>query len=382
MKTKTDWISIAGDIGPQMEAGAAEVDAQGTFVAQNYALLQSVQAMSAAIPIELGGGGASHAELCDLIRVLAHSCPSTSLAFSMHCHLVAAAVWKYKMGKGGEPLLRRIVEEQIVLLSTGGTDWVDSNGLMERVDGGYRVSARKIFGSGSPSADLMITSARYEDPVGGWQVLHFPLSMHAEGVTVLDDWDSCGMRGTASNTVLLDKVFVPDAAIALARPAGRWHPVWSMVVIVAFPVFLAPYVGIAEKARELAVSHGREKAARGDDPHLPHLLGELDSLLMSAHLAWQDMVRSTNDYRFENSTALANRTLIQKGILGRSCIGAVQKAMEIMGGKGFHRGHCMERLLRDVMAISYHPLTEKKQELFSGRMALGLEPATGESLSV
>jgi acyl-CoA dehydrogenase len=379
LRTKTDWIAIVREIGPEFASRCAKHDQDGRFVAKNYETLRSARVMSAGIPEELGGGGASHAELCELLRELAHYCPSTALALSMHSHLVAATVWKHLAGKGGEPLLRRIADEQIVLLSTGGTDWVDSNGTMTKVDGGYRVTARKVFGSGSLAADLIISSARYQHAEEGWQVLHFPVPMKAEGVRILDDWDAFGMRGTASNTILFEEVFVPDDAIALARPEGKWPPVWSMVVTVAFPIFLGVYVGVAEKARELAVSDARKKR-NGDDPHLPQLLGEMDLSLMTAQLAWQDMMRSTNDYDFAPTLETANRTLIQKTLLSKACVGTVQKAMEITGGKGYFRGFPMERLLRDVMAVAYHPLTEKKQELFSGRVALGLDPISAEIL--
>ena len=52
----------------------------------------------------------------------------------------------------------------------------------------------------------------------------------------------------------------------------------------------------------------------------------------------------------------------------------VEKAMEVTGGRGFFRSHQLQRLLRDVQAAAYHPLPEKKQLRFTGRLALGLDP--------
>lgn len=381
MKTSTDWIATVHECGPEFERRAGDSDVSGSFVVDNYETLKELGMLAAGIPADLGGGGATHAELCDLIRTLATYCPSTSLALSMHSHLVAATVWKHRHGKGGEPLLRKIVDEKIVLLSTGGSDWVDSNGALTRVEGGYRMTARKIFGSGSPVADVMVTSSRYHDPSEGWKVLHFPLSMRAEGVTITDDWDSCGMRGTGSNTILIEDAFIPDESIALERPAGQWHPVWSMVVTVAFPIFLAPYLGIAARARAMAAAEGRARWDKSADPHQVQLLGELDTLLMPAQLAWQDMIRRANDYEFEVGLDNVNRTLIQKSILTRACIRSVEKAIEATGGKGFHRSFGLERLYRDVLAGSFHPLPAKKQELFTGRLSLGLDPITAEALS-
>ncbi len=51
-----------------------------------------------------------------------------------------------------------------------------------------------------------------------------------------------------------------------------------------------------------------------------------------------------------------------------------EKALELAGGIGFYRGFGLERLLRDGHAAQFHPLPEKQQHLFTGRLALGLEP--------
>lgn len=365
-----DWTSIVDRLGPGFAGRAAIHDSDGTFVAENYTEMKAAGMMSVGVPAELGGGGLSHSQLCDLIYQLARFCPSTALAYSMHSHLIAATVWKYLHGMGGEELLRKVVDHQLVLLSTGGTDWVNSNGTLTKVDGGYRLDARKVFGSGSSAADIMVGSAQYEDPVDGSQVLHFSLPMTAEGVVIEDDWNALGMRGTGSNTITIEQAFVPDASISVTRPTGEWPTVWSLVVGVAFPVFLAPYVAIAGSAAELAL--GIKEGAM-DDASL-RTAGQMSEALMRAELAWEDMKRSANDYDFKPTLDLANRTLIQKGIVAKACVETVQRAMELTGGRGYFRGFGLEQMLRDVMAVAYHPLKEKDLEVFSGRVALGLDP--------
>jgi alkylation response protein AidB-like acyl-CoA dehydrogenase len=152
---------------------------------------------SAGVPKDLGGGGASHAELCEMIRELAHFCPSTTLALSMHTHLVSAAVWRHLHGQPAAPLLSKVAAGELVLVSTGAQDWLDSTGQATRVDGGYRVSGQKRFASGSPAGDLVLTSAPYEDPRA--LVLQFSVPMKAEGIRSNLDWDTLGMRATGSD---------------------------------------------------------------------------------------------------------------------------------------------------------------------------------------
>jgi alkylation response protein AidB-like acyl-CoA dehydrogenase len=366
-----NWVAVAQTLGPAFASRAAACDEDDRFVAENYDEMKAHRVFSAGVPAELGGGGASFPELAAMLRELARSCSSTALALSMHTHLLAATVWRYRQGHPVAPLLERIAREQLVMVSTGASDWLESSGKAEKVDGGYRITGRKIFGSGSPAGNLLVTSAIYDDPAEGSTALHFPVALTAEGVTVLDNWRTMGMRGTGSNDVLLENVFVPEGAVSLRRPTGRWHPFFNVVVAVALPLIMSVYVGIAEAASDLALQIARKKAG---DPNLPYLIGEMDNALVTAQMAVEGAVNLCADYGFEPSVQTANAVLIRKTIAARACIDTVEKAMEVAGGSAFFRGPGLERLLRDVHAAQYHPLQEKRQHAFTGRVALGLDP--------
>jgi acyl-CoA dehydrogenase len=58
---------------------------------------------STGTPRDFGGGGATYEELGEVLRALAGYCPSTTLALSMHTHLVAAAVWRHLHGQPAAP---------------------------------------------------------------------------------------------------------------------------------------------------------------------------------------------------------------------------------------------------------------------------------------
>ena len=370
----TDWVALAREIGPGFAARAADFDETDTFVAENYAELTARRFFSAGVPTELGGGGAAHRELCAMLRELARHCGSTALALSMHTHLLAATVWRRRQGQPVEPLLRRIAEEQIVLVSTGASDWLDSSGTADKVADGYRVTGRKIFGSGSPAGTLLITSAVHHDPADGPTVLHFPVPLAAEGVTVLNNWRTLGMRATGSHDVMLDNVFVPEGAVSLRRPRGQWHTFFNAIVTIALPLVLAVYVGVAEAAADLARDIARKKCRSAVDPNLPYLLGEMNNALVTAQLAVQGMADLCDDYAFAPTVHTADAVLIRKTIAANACIQTVEKAFEVVGGGAFFRSVGLERLLRDVHGAQFHPLQEKRQHLFTGRVALGLDP--------
>jgi alkylation response protein AidB-like acyl-CoA dehydrogenase len=306
-----------------------------------------------------------------MLRELAHFCPSTALALSMHTHLVAAAVWRHLHGQPAAALLSKVAESQLVLVSTGAQDWLESSGSAVRVDGGYRVTAQKRFASGSPAGDLIMTSAPYDDPQEGPQVLQMAVPMKSEGVRSNEDWDTLGMRATGSHTLTLDNVFVPDSAVAMKRPRGVWHPLFNVICVVALPLVTSVYVGIAEAAADLAREAGRKRAT---DPHLPYQLGEMENALVVAQMALREMIGNANSYDFSPENARGNFTLMRKSIAAEACERCVRKAVEASGGSAFFRKNPLERLLRDVQAVHFHPLPEKKQLLFTGRLALGLPP--------
>jgi alkylation response protein AidB-like acyl-CoA dehydrogenase len=368
---QTDWVAVVRQLGPAFAVQAAQHDADDSFVADNFRDLRTHKLFSAGVPAELGGGGASHAELCALLRELARYCGSTALALSMHTHLLAAAVWRWRQGQPVEPLLRRMANDEIVLISTGASDWLESSGTAEKVDGGYRVTARKIFCSGCPMGDLLITSAVYHDPKDGPTVLHFPVPFTAEGVKIMDNWRTMGMRATGSHDVVLEGVLIPETAVALRRPRGEWHPFFNVSVTVAMPLIMSVYVGVAEAARDLAC---REALKKRHDPHVPYLVGEMENTLVTAQMALREMVETAADYEFAPTEQTANAVLIRKTVAARSSMQAAEKALEVVGGAGFFRGLGLERLLRDVHGAQFHPLPEKRQLLFTGRLALGLAP--------
>ncbi len=371
MTTSIDLNTLVHEIGPDFAARAAESDANDAFVAENYETLKTRKVFSALVPADLGGGGAKHSEMCAFVRHLAGYCPSTALALSMHQHLTAAAVFNYLNDRPGWKVLEKVAGGDLVLVSTGANDWLGSNGEVERVEGGFKISAKKPFATGSPAGSVLVTSAPYEDPAEGWQVLHFPVPLNAEGVSFAGDWKAMGMRGTGSQTVILDGVLVPEEAVALRRPRGAYHPAWNVILTVAMPLIMSAYLGVAEAAAEIALG---QAARRADDSGTAYLVGEMNNELATCRMAVESMVAITNDWNFEPAVETANDILTRKTIAAKAAIATVEKAMEITGGAGFFRGLGLERLLRDVHGARYHPLPEKAQQSFSGRLAMGLDP--------
>ena len=361
------WAERAEAIAADLAEQAARHDDEDSFVADGYARLKEEGFFKALVPVEFGGGGATVTEICHAVRKLGAGCGSTALAFAMHSHLVAVAAWRWRnQGAPTDGLLKRVAAENLILVSSGGSDWLPSGGTAVKVEGGFRITARKPFSSGSPAGDLLNTSAVYDDPEEGPTVLHFAVPLKAEGVTLLDTWRVMGMRGTGSGDVELKDVFVPDAAIAGRRPKDKWHPLFHIISMIAFAIIYSAYVGVAEGARARALAAARRKP---DDGHLPYLVGEMENAFAEAEMAIERMVALA-----ENGTPgpeATGRAMTCRTLVGRAAIATVERAMEVAGGTGFYRKNELERAFRDVQGARYHPLQEKPQLLYSGRLALG-----------
>ena len=365
-----DMMNCLPVIGPEIAENGKVADETDTFSKANYQLLKENKIFSAMVPVEFGGAGKSHAEMCEFLRSLARYHPSTALSLSMHQHIVAANIYNHLNGRPGKAVLEKVGANELVLISTGAGDWLASNGTLVKTEGGYILNATKHFASGSPAGDVLVTSAPFEDPEAGWQVFHFPVPTRAEGVTVLDNWAPMGMRGSGSNSVTLENVFVPEESIAVKRPRGDFHLMWSVILPVALPLIMSVYRGTAE----LAAAKARQRCAESKDPVTPYLLGEMENALTMAQLAVDDMINRVKGFAFEANLDTVNEIVKRKTIAAEACKQCASKAVEACGGPGFLRPFGIESLLRDVSASHFHPMQAKRQHLFTGSLAMGKEP--------
>ncbi len=364
-----NWKERAAELGKQLSEKADVRDADNLFVTENYQLLQENQFFKMIIPEQLGGGGASFEDSCAVTREIGQHCASTALCFAMHTHPVALNVFKHLRGDDkATATLRKIIDNDLIIAGTGANDWLGSSGEMIKVDNGFEVSAHKRFVSGSPGAQVFVTSAIYEGE-NGKEVLHFAIPFSSEGITHHTNWDTLGMRATGSNDITMDKVFVPESAIVASRPAGEWHPMWNAILPTAMPLIISGYVGLADAA----VSYAKSAAAKRPLELAP-VLGEMLNQHTAACIAHDDMIRINQNHQFTPSSELSSDILTRKTLVANAAQKTVALAAEVIGGASFYKGHPMERIQRDVRACYFHPLPYRRQFQVSGRISLGLDP--------
>jgi alkylation response protein AidB-like acyl-CoA dehydrogenase len=371
MATNTDQelLARAGAAGAEIATHAARHDAEGTFVEEGLHQLRQAGLLALAVPTELGGCGATIAQVAMVQRELAHHCGSTALATSMHQHVVCFTAWRYRRNlPGAEATLRRVADDGIVLVSTGGADFTHPRGEATKVEGGYRVSGRKVFASQSSHGTVMSTMFGFEDPEQGRRVLNMAVPIAGEGVSVLDNWDTLGMRGTASNDIVLDDVFVPDERVLANRPYGVIDPPFQVILSIAMPIISAVYLGVAEAAYQAALEVAAGKAG---DVLVQRQVGLMAHRLQVASWALDRALDAVGDDPTPSMERVA-AVMTAKREIALAGVEVCDIAMEVSGGPGFFKGSTIERCYRDIRAAKFHPFTPELTLVHGGRLALGV----------
>jgi alkylation response protein AidB-like acyl-CoA dehydrogenase len=285
----------------------------------------------------------------------------------MHTHLVVGAAWRWRnWNQPLDGLLRRVAEERLVLLTSGGMDWLDSSGKAISVEGGFLVSARKAFVSGAPAGDLLITSAICDDPQDGAMVLHFSVPMNSKGCTIEPTWNGMGMRATGSHDVMLSDVFVPERSVSAKRQKGKWHRMVHLSAMVPLPLIYSVYVGIAEAMRELTLQH---VGNRRSDADTCTFIGLMENHLFAANLAVQDMVQTASSS--EPGPTTTNRIMMGRSVVESSIRSLADVVMDVQGGAAYSRHNAFERMFRDLQGARYHTMKGNAQRQYAASLALG-----------
>src|SRR5258708_4420192 len=200
-------------------------DRDNRFFHEDFIDLKSTGYLTMAVPRELGGRGLTLAQCCREQRRLAYHAPATALGINMHLYWVGLVADLWRQGdKSLEWLLMEAMAGEVFNAghSERGNDLpvMLSTSKAERVEGGFRITGHKMFGSLMPVWTRCGLHATWADAEGGPKIVHAFLPRSHDGWRMVETWDTMGMRATRSDDTLLEGVFAPDKYIARILPAG------------------------------------------------------------------------------------------------------------------------------------------------------------------
>ncbi len=358
---------IPADLLERIAARAPGYDAANAFCAEDLDELRAAGWLRLGIPTEQGGQDLGLRDTAAAQRTLARAAPATALGLGMHQVWVQAA--RSVRARGGSFL--QVVTDHAAddhLLAFGvsepGNDAVLFDSLTTAEPdgaGGYRFTGTKVSTSLAPAWDVL--SVFGKDTTGPEPVLVHGFTVRSDGgVTHRDDWDTLGMRATQSRTTVLDGVHVPADRIVRVLPVGPNQDPLTFGVFAAFELLVASvYVGIAERAVELAVAAVRDRTAldgtpRSADPDVRRALADAQGAVDAVALQVDALTRDVDDLVDHGSRWFP----LLVGTKARTVDTAqrvVDEAVRVVGGSAYRVGGELARLSRDVRAGQYHPST-------------------------
>lgn len=366
--TDADVLALAARVGRVAAQFDAGHDRDATFVTEAYDEAHACGYLRLPVPVELGGLGASLRQVVLAEEELGRYSGAAALSAAMHLYLTLVQVWRRRRGApDAEGVLRKIAADRLVMATSGGSDWVCPTTTAVEVPGGYRLDGRKQFCSQAPVAGVISTSATLGEPGPDAVVLHAGVPMSSPGVSIVETWDTLGMRGTASHDVVFDGVFLPAEKVVGKRPYGVLTGPLLAAVIHFAPVAGAAYLGVARGACDEA----ERLAARRGEPAASAVrqIGEMRARLRVARWALLGAVADMgDDPALDDATLATVLTAKRHAVVEARAV--VDTALEVAGGAAFYRRSPLERAYRDVRGGPFHPLPPEATLTLLGEQSL------------
>jgi alkylation response protein AidB-like acyl-CoA dehydrogenase len=398
------FIELAAGLADDFARRAAQHDEDESFPFENYEQMRECGYTNLIIPEEFGGLGASLLERVKAQERLAQGDGATALAINMHFNVLGLLIDLQRrpsrprtMRPRDEPRrdelprvlvetanitekLERIGRERLIC---GGSGSEPDNAVINlrprtearRVDGGFLVNGRKIFGTQSIRLDYFFAEATWPDaPERPTIITFFVEPKNTPGLIFKDDWHTMGMRATASCGSELKDAFVPDSAIILRRAVSNSAMITRVFAKAPFSIG-APYIGIAVAARDFVVDFMRDRPRyplKKPMSHLPAVfnkVGEMDMLIEGARAA---MWKAAADLEHDEAGNWSRKAIAACMIARENSVRVVDLALRAVGGSSYFKRLPLERFYRDVRAGLYHPFDSDESIEFLGKSAFGL----------
>jgi len=283
----------------------------------------------------------------------------------------ASVAWVAAVGSEGPSFYAYLPPDTYDKIFAGGPDIIhtgviNATGKAVRDKGGYRFSGRWSFASGSNNADYICIHGVLD---GGEQAGGMPATrlgvIPAREVSIEDVWHVSGLKGTASNDIVVSDLFIPEewtGTFAELPPVAR-HPLDQRPLLARFgSEFAAVAVGIAQAALDDITDIARNKVPATSrsklaaDPVAQYLVGQLATDLYMARTLLHQVARDDQasvPFGPPDNTAM----VIRRARLSRAASVAasvVEGAYSVSGTTGLFESCPLQRRLRDVRAVTQH----------------------------
>lgn len=334
-------------------------------------------------PKRVGGAELDFWHAVQIEAVLARGCASTSWNFcNIAIHHWMLAMWP---PEAQEQLWG---ENPDVLICSS---LAYPAGRAERVEGGYMVQGKWPFSSAIDPCTWGMFAAMVQGE-GGRPAEHRMFLVPDSAYEIFDTWHAMGLRGTGSNDVAVQPVFVPEQMTADPRDwQGRAHagsalnpgPLYRLPAVAIFPYCLnGVALGVAEGALEDYLRATRERAGTytggkvADYPTVQVKVAEAAVLIDTARLVMKtDCEQAMGTAQAGKLADMDTKVRYRRNgaYVVKLCTQAVDLLFAATGGAALYEKNPLQRAFRDIHAVAAHiSFTWEPQAITTGRHMLGL----------
>jgi alkylation response protein AidB-like acyl-CoA dehydrogenase len=375
-------LTAAHQLAPHVAARSDEIEAARRIPADLVQELARAGLFRMWIPETYGGLELPPAVFLEIIEAIARADGSTGWCLMIGAASGVVSAWL------PEPAARAMFEPQEALI--GGV--AAPMGRAERVDGGYRVTGRWPWASGSHNCQWLVGGTlvtRQGKPIlspAGVPEMRL-MAMPARDVVLHDTWYASGLCGTGSCDMEVKELFVPeDYSFSLiterpriSRPLYRF-PTFGLLAV-GLP---AVSLGIARRAIDELSALAHKKILL---PSLKPLatrsatqaaVAEAEALVRSARALLLEAVSSTFAAATQGVVSVRTRSELRLATTHavRTSARAVDLMYEAAGGTAVFRTSPLQRCFRDVHTVTQHAMVAPPTLETIGSVLLGLETDT------
>lgn len=390
LHTESDLERSLARVVPIIRDRAIDTDRQGTYPFANIKLLHEAGLMTLAIPARLGGfgGGADRpfVTLSRVQRLISAACSSTGQLFGVQ----NSAMTTLRLLGSDEQLAYfadKVINDRASFCTVASEpeERFSSDGkrsplssIARKVDGGWRLTARKSFASGSLGCTYAMLSCTAEDASREPAVVTVIIPAHDPAVTIHDSWDNMGQRATASGRLDVDDGFVPDHHVIGVPGAAGSIPYFSAIFQLSVASNL---LGIAQGALEQTTKYLKEfrrptlgYASAADEPDFQRRIGEMSTDIAAAEALLEQSyaLLETRPTDPDAVSQLLIRVYQTRVTVSKVSVDVTSRLFDVCGARATTRAIGMDRFWRNARTLSLHDSIDKHNGII-GRYALGVE---------
>ena len=375
---------LSDEMLARFDSRAATYDRENRFFDQDFEELRQAKYLVLPLPSEFGGPGLTLPEVCREQRRLAYYAPATALAVNMHLYWVGVAADLWRRGDHSLGWILREAAAGEIFAAGHAERGNDIPVLLsatkaERVEGGYRFTGHKMFGSLTPVwTRFGLHGIDTSDPTQP-KVVHAFMPRESVGYNIKQTWDVLGMRATRSDDTILENTFIPDAYIARVVPPGGAGLDAFVLSIFAWALlgFGNVYYGLAKRALDKSIASAKSKTSLGltrsmaYHPEIQHAIAEMviEMESIGPHL---DRVAEDWAIGVDHGAEWPSKIFAAKYHAVEGSWRVVDLGLDVTGGSGIFCSTGYERLVRDARLGRIHPSSAFLTHEVVGKTALGI----------